>query len=261
MRFLVIGSNTSLGKKVVKELKSRDYNDVLEYDKEQNFDNEKHAHSCIFYSEPDIVLYLADYKGNDIKKSKKINFISAKNVASECKKVGAKLIYLSTPEVFNPFKNNSHKEEDTYEPSTLYGENKFCGEMYSLSNPKTFIVRTSCIIDESDSFKEEISNKNGNDIVSITYSNDLAKLLIDMSLTEKYGIYHVTNQGSLSINKLNEYINKIYGINLEVSSDAPTKNYTLSSEKLVKNGLYLLPSYEDALDRLDHEIKKKLLLK
>jgi dTDP-4-dehydrorhamnose reductase len=101
-------------------------------------------------------------------------------------------------------------------------------------------------------------------IGSPTYTKDLSKLLVDMAETDKYSIYHATNEGFCSWAEFAKYIFEVNGINVKVNpiatKDYPTKanrplNSKMSKEKLLENGFELLPPWQDAVKRYSKELK------
>lgn len=285
MRFLVTGIRGQLGYDVVKELKKRGFNDILEYSSiDMDITNKKQVESCIFYSEPDAVIHCAAYTKVDQaeeepQKALEVNITGTENIANACKRVGAKLIYISTDYVFDGEKklNETYETTDICKPINVYGKTKLGGEKAALLNPKTFIVRTSWVFgNNGNNFVKTMLKlseiKDKIDVISDqygspTYTPDLAKLLVDMSLTDKYGIYHATNNGYCSwaefSEKIFEIFNKKVQVNYITTDEYPTKatrpkNSKLSKNTLVENGFNLLPDYEDALIRYKKELKPKM---
>ena len=294
MRFLVTGVKGQLGYDVVRELYSRGFNDVIEYDIEQmDITNRRKVEVCIVENEPDVVIHCAAYtavdKAEDNEElARKINYEGTKNIAEMTELIGSKLIYISTDYVFDGTKPlfNLYDVDDKVNPLSVYGKTKYEGEEAAKINPKHFIVRTSWVfgINGNNFVKTMLKlseNRNEINVVSDqfgspTYTVDLAKLLVDMSLTEKYGTYHANNSGYTNWAFFAEEIFKTNNINMKVNhittDEYPTKakrpkNSCLSKASLDRNGFKKLPDWEDALVRYSKELQKqkeeskKLILK
>lgn len=284
MRFLVTGVKGQLGYDVVKELKSRGFNDVLEYDIEQmDITNARRVEQCIVENEPDVVIHCAAYTAVDKAEDEeelatKINVEGTKNIAQMTELIGSKLIYISTDYVFDGEKPLSYLYDvnDKVNPQSVYGKTKYKGELEAKFNPKHFIVRTSWVFGingnnfvktmlKLSEIKNEI-NVVSDQYGSPTYTVDLAKLLVDMSFSEKYGTYHANNEGYISWADFAEEIFKVNNIDMKVNhistEEYPTKakrphNSCLSKSSLVENGFERLPGYKDALIRYSKELKEQ----
>lgn len=284
MRFLVTGVKGQLGYDVVRELKSRGLNDILEYDVDiMDITNPKQVEKCIVDGQPDVVIHCAAYtqvdKAEDNKETTwKVNVEGTKNIAQMTELIGAKLIYISTDYVFDGTKPLFHLYgvNDKVNPQNIYGITKYKGEEEAKFNPKHFIVRTSWVfgINGNNFVKTMLKlseSKNEINVVSDqfgspTYTVDLAKLLVDMSLTEKYGTYHANNSEYTSWAEFAEEIFKVNNIDMKVnhitSKEYPQKairpkNSCLSKKSLDEAGFDRLPSWKDALERYSKELKKE----
>ena len=151
MRFLVTGVKGQLGYDVVKELYSRGFNDVLEYDIEQmDITDPRKVEIAIVENEPDVVIHCAAYtavdKAEDNEElARKINYEGTKNLAEMTELIDSKLIYISTDYVFDGTKEGYYTEEDKVNPKSVYGLTKFEGEEEVRRNPKHFITRISWV--------------------------------------------------------------------------------------------------------------------
>ena len=283
MRFLVTGVTGQLGRDVVRELESRGFNDILAYSSVQmDITNKKQVESCVFYSEPDVIIHCAAYTAvdnaeDDVERCTLVNETGTKNLLDECKRVGAKFVYVSTDYVFDGTKDitDSYYTYDETNPIGVYGRTKLNGENYVREYDKHFIVRTSWVFGENGNnfVKTMLRLAETRDEVSVvadqygspTYTVDLAKLLVDMALTEKYGTYHANNEGYCSWAEFAEKIFKVNNLDVKVkyitTNEYPTrakrpKNSKLSKKDLILNGFDLLPKYEDALVRYKEELEK-----
>jgi len=198
-----------------------------------------------------------------------VNVDGTRNIAMACKEINAKLVYISTDYVFAGDGDYFHKPTDPTNPQSVYGASKLAGEMAVQEIlQKFFIVRTSWVYGENGgNFVKTMLKLGGerdsvkvvNDqIGSPTYTADLAKLLCDMAITEKYGIYHATNEGVCSWAKFAEEIFTLAGLAAKVehipTAEYPTKairplNSRLDKAKLYASGFEKFPHWTDALHR------------
>ena len=185
-----------------------------------------------------------------------------------CKKIDAKMVYISTDYVFDGTKDGFYEVDDKPNPINVYGKTKLLGEQaVQKILKKYFIVRISWVFGEhGNNFVKTMlrlgkERKELNVVAdqygSPTYTADLAPLLIEMIKTDKYGVYHATNEGVCSWAELAEEIFKVAAMNVKVNHIAtdeyPTKakrplNSRLSKEKLDKY-FYKLPFWEIALEK------------
>ena len=283
MRFLVTGVKGQLGYDVVKELKKRGYNDILEYDKEQmDITDKKQVDECIIESEPDVVVHCAAYTAvdkaeDDREIAELVNAKATKLIADATKEVGAKLIYISTDYVFDGEKPlpETYDTDEKVNPQSVYGETKYLGEEAAKTNPNHFIVRTSWVfgINGNNFVKTMLKLSETRDELNVvsdqfgspTYTVDLARLLVDIALTDKYGTYHANNEGYTNWADFAEEIFKENGKNVKVNhittEEYPTKakrphNSCLSKDCLDRNGFDRLPTWQDALKRYSKELKE-----
>ena len=241
---------------------------------------------------PEYIFHCAAYTAVDkaeenYDQAYKINVVGTKNLSEAARNVGAKFIYISTDYVFDGTKQDLYNPDDKTNPMSVYGKTKLMGELEALKNEKTFIVRTAWVFGINGnnfvktmlklSENHEKLNVVNDQIGSPTYTVDLAKLLVDISQTEKYGIYHATNNGYCSWAEFAEYIlkdtntkvskvtteeyyepmyKKALEENKEIYIAARPKNSKLSKEKLVENGFEQLPEWKDAVDRYQKELVK-----
>ena len=203
---------------------------------------------------------------------KKVNVDGTQNIADIAKKLDAKMVYISTDYVFNGQGERPWQPDDKdYAPLNYYGETKLGGELaVSQTLEKYFIVRIAWVFGQNgknfvDTMlrvgKEHSEVRVVNDQIGTpTYCPDLARLLVDMVETEKYGYYHATNEGGfISWADFTKEIFKQAGINSKVvpvtteeyglSVAARPKNSRLDKSKLAENGFESLPTWQDALSR------------
>ena len=205
-----------------------------------------------------------------------INVDGTKNLAEGCKEIGAKMLFVSTDYVFEGTGDQFYEVDDPVNPQNVYGMTKLAGELVVKSIlEKYFIVRTSWVFGEhGNNFvktmlrlaetKTEI-NVVCDQIGSPTYTADLAPLLCDMVQTDRYGVYHATNEGICSWAEFAREIFDLSGKKTEVhgipSSEYPTRakrpyNSRINKEKLIKKGFSKLPDRHSALERYMKEIEE-----
>lgn len=285
MKYLITGANGQLGYEIAKELQSRGITDILATDaKEMDITNEAQVEEVIKGYKPDVIFHCAawtavDKAEEEQEKCFSVNVSGTENIAKVAKEIDAKMFYISTDYVFDGTKDGLYGVSDKVNPKSVYGLTKYQGEEKVRNNDKHFIVRISWVfgINGNNFIKTMLKlseTKNELNVVSDqfgspTYTVDLAKLLVDMSNTEKYGTYHANNEGFCSWAQFAEYIFKVNGINMKVnhvtSEEYPQKAYRprnsrLSKEGLTENGFDLLPTWESAVERYSDELAKQKVL-
>ena len=207
-----------------------------------------------------------------------LNVKGPENIAKSCHDVGAKLVYLSTDYVFDGQGDRPWQPEDTiFAPVNVYGQSKLEGEFAIVRNTnKFFIVRIAWVfgLNGRNFVKTMINVGKEHESVRVvkdqigtpTYSKDLARLLVDMIETDKYGYYHATNEGGyISWYEFCKEIYRQYGLKTEVipvstaeyglSKASRPFNSRLDKSKLLLTGFSLLPDWRDAVRRYLEEAK------
>lgn len=279
---LVTGVNGQLGFDVVKELNRRNI-ECLGIDKtELDITDNEAVNQYISKLKPKCVIHCAAYTAVDRAEDeeeicRKVNVYGTENIAKACKNVDAKMIYISTDYVFDGQGEKPFGVDGNIKPLSIYGETKYAGELKvkEIVN-KYFIVRISWVFGfNGNNFvktmlrlgkEKESLNVVCDQIGSPTYTFDLAPLLCDMAVSEKYGVYHATNEGVCSWAEFAAEIMKQAKLSCKINpiltSEYPTKavrplNSRLSKKSIVDNGFNLLPSWRDALDRYLLELNEK----
>ena len=228
---------------------------------------------------PDVVIHCAAWTAVDlaedddkVEKVRDVNAKGTENIALVCKKLDCKMIYISTDYVFNG-QGETPWDPDCkdYKPLNVYGQTKLEGELAVSSNlDKYFIVRIAWVFGvNGKNFIKTMLNvgkkypqvKVVNDQIGTpTYTYDLARLLVDMAESDKYGYYHATNEGgyiswydfTVEIFKQAGYTTEVLPVTTEeygLSKAARPFNSRLDKSKLVENGFKPLPTWQDALAR------------
>ena len=297
MKVFVTGVNGQLGHDVMNELYKRGYeatgsdiadtyvgiNDfspvtTMPYVKLDITDTEE-VNRVISRLEPDVVIHCAAWTAVDMAEDddkvelvRNVNAHGTENIAKACKYIDAKMIYISTDYVFDGQGTTPWSPDcKDYKPLNVYGQTKLEGELaVSSILDKYFIVRIAWVfgLNGKNFIKTMINVGKSHDEVRVvndqigtpTYTLDLSRLLVDMIKTEKYGYYHVTNEGGyISWYDFTKEIYKQYGLDTKVIP-VTTEEYGLSKakrpfnsrldkSKLIENAFKPLPTWQDALRR------------
>lgn len=281
MRYLVTGVNGQLGYDIVKKLQERGHTDILAATHSvMDITNEENVLKVVSEYKPDVIFHCAAWTKVDKAEDEKdacfdVNVNGTKYIANAANKVGAKMIYLSTDYVFDGTKEGLYEVDDKTNPQNVYGVTKYLGEeevRKALLN--YYIVRISWVfgVNGNNFIKtmlklgetKESLNVVCDQIGSPTSTDDLSKLLIQMSETEKYGTYHATNEGFCSWAEFAKYImdesNSKTIINPVPSIEYPQKAYRpknscMSKTALDEAGFERLPDWHDSVKKYIKEIK------
>lgn len=294
MKYLITGVGGQLGHDLVQQLQATDETvigcDILPENAfcrqyiRLDITDPKMVKETLTNLQPDVAIHCAAWTAVDAaeepenhEKVWSINALGTKNVAEACREIDCKLIYISTDYVFDgtgtePWEPDCKK----YAPLNYYGESKLAGELAVAETlEKFFIVRIAWVF-----------GKNGHNFVKTmlrlakthpelrvvndqigtpTYTRDLARLLIDMAHTERYGYYHATNEGGFiswydfacEIMKRADLDAAVVPVTTAEYGASLAKrpfNSRLSKEKLTEQGFERLPGWRDALERYLIEI-------
>lgn len=302
MRVFVTGVNGQLGHDVMNELAKRGYDGIgsdiqPEYSGIQDgtavttmpyaqldITNAEAVMHAINGIKPDAVIHCAAWTAVDMAEDddkvqlvRNVNVGGTQNIATACKFVDAKMVYLSTDYVFNGQGLEPWKADcKDYKPLNVYGQTKLEGELaVSSTLEKYFIVRIAWVfgLNGKNFIKTMINVGKTHDAVRVvndqigtpTYTLDLSRLLVDMIATEKYGYYHATNEGATPETAYISWYDfccefyRQYGLTTKVlpvtteeyggSKAARPFNSRLDKSKLVEAGFEPLPSWQDAVHR------------
>lgn len=280
MKIVVTGVKGQLGNDVVKELNSRGYQDVLGIDIEDlDITNEEQVVQFFNENNPDVIIHCAAYTAVDkaednISICMNVNVNGTKYLVEQAIQYDCKFIYISTDYVFDGEKNGPYMVNDPQNPQSVYGKSKYLGELETLKHHKHFIVRISWVFGKNGynfvktmlklAQEKKFLNIVNDQFGSPTYTYDLSKLIVNLIKSDKYGIYHGTNEGTCTWYEFAKEIFALSNINVPVypivSSDYPTKakrpkNSILDKTSLDENGFKRLPDWKDALQRYLKEIE------
>ncbi|MDN4603792.1 dTDP-4-dehydrorhamnose reductase [Paenibacillus sp. F6_3S_P_1C] len=211
-RVLVTGAAGQLGYDVVKTFQAGGH-DVMACDRDQlDITDQQQCRVTINTFQPHIIVHCAAYTAVDLAETDEdmaytVNVTGTRNIAVAAEKVKAKLIYISTDYVFDGTATRPYQEFDVTNPQTVYGKSKLAGErLVEGLCTRWFIIRTSWVFGVHGSnfvktMLELLEKRPRLQVVqdqqgSPTYTVDLARLVSELSLTEKYGIYHASNSGT-----------------------------------------------------------------
>ena len=297
MTVFVTGVGGQLGHDVINELTSRGYeaigSDVVDMVASGvpyvalDITDAKAVERVITEIRPDAVVHCAAWTAVDAaedadkqEKVKAINVDGTQNIANAAKMVDAKMVYISTDYVFDG-QGTAPWEPDCkeYAPLNVYGQTKLGGELaVSSTLEKYFIVRIAWVfgLNGGNFIKTMLQVGKSHPQVRVvndqigtpTYTYDLARLLVDMIVSEKYGYYHATNEGGyISWYDFTKEIYRQAGMDTEVlpvtteeyglSKAARPFNSRLDKKKLTDNGFVPLPDWKDALQRYLQELEKQ----
>lgn len=274
MKIFVTGVKGQLGHDVVNELTKRGIESVGVDIEEMDITDPVSVDKVIKDAAPDAVIHCAAYTAVDAAEEneelcRKVNAEGPQNIANVCKELDIKMVQISTDYVFGGEGTHFWKPEDACEPQSVYGRTKYDGELAVRNTlEKYFIVRIAWVfgINGKNFVKTMLNLSKTHDIIRVvndqfgspTYTYDLARLLVDMVLTDKYGIYHATNEGTCSWYEFACAIFKEAGVNVNVlpvttaEYGAKAKrpaNSRMDNNKLTENGFEKLPAWQDALAR------------
>jgi len=282
MKILVTGCTGQLGFDVIQVLEKRGiecYGAAR-----QDFDLSDFAATRHFLEayRPDVLIHCSAYTAVDKAEDEPelcrlVNAGASRNLAEICRDVKAKMIYISTDYVFAGQGEAFYETDAPKLPQNVYGQTKLAGELAVQEIlPDHFIVRISWVFGingrnfvktmlQLGQSHAELTVVN-DQIGSPTYTADLAELLADMAITEKYGIYHATNEGVCSWAEFAREIFRQAELEVKVipvaSSAYPTKasrphNSRLSKKSLTAAGFKCLPAWQDAIGRYLKELAGK----
>ncbi len=280
MKVLVTGIKGQLGHDVMERLREKNHEAVGVDLEEMDITDETAVNDVMDRVRPQAVIHCAAYTAVDKAEDeeevcRRVNAQGTEYIAKACKKHDCKLLYLSTDYIFTGEGERPWEPEDEADPLNVYGQTKYEGEQ-AIENclEKYFIVRISWVfgVNGSNFIRTMLRLGEERGAVSVvddqigspTYTYDLAFLLVDMIESDRYGIYHATNEGFCSWyefaveifrqSKMDVEVTPVGTEAFPVKAKRP-KNSRMSKEKLIQNGFQKLPAWQDALGRFLKEIR------
>jgi dTDP-4-dehydrorhamnose reductase len=283
MKVLVTGYTGQLGYDVVQSGTRIGLNMVGIGSKDLDITNEAAVIYYVNKMKPDAIIHCAAYTAVDKAEDDKskcwaVNVEGTKHLAKAAREIDAKFLYISTDYVFNGEGDLPFQEKDKTNPIGYYGLTKYEGEkIVKQVLDHWFIIRISWVFGiNGNNFvktmlrlaetKKEL-NVVGDQVGSPTYTFDLARLIIEMIQSDKYGVYHASNEGFCSWAEFAQEIFRQANAKVKVNSicaeEYPTravrpKNSRLSKQKLIENGFHPLPRWQDALEHYLNELKQEV---
>ncbi len=274
MKVFVTGVKGQLGFDVVNELKKRGHEAIGVDIEEMDITDAASVNQVIKAAAPEAVIHCAAYTAVDaaednIELCRRVNAEGTRNIAEVCKELDIKMMYISTDYVFDGQGTRPWEPDDERKPLNVYGLTKCEGELAVEENlTKYFTVRIAWVfgVNGKNFIKTMLNLGKTRDTLTVvadqvgspTYTYDLARLLVDMIETEKYGRYHATNEGLCSWYEFACEIFRQADMKVTVtpvtSREYPSKakrpmNSRMNKDKLKENGFEPLPSWQDALSR------------
>lgn len=282
MKVLVTGVKGQLGFDVVNELTKRGHEAIGVDIAEMDITDKNSVDTVISRVQPQAVIHCAAWTAVDAAednedKVRAVNATGTQYIADACKKIDAKMMYISTDYVFDGQGTTPWQPDcKDYDPLNVYGQTKLEGEL-AVANTldNYFIVRIAWVfgVNGKNFIKTMLNIGKTHDTVRVvndqigtpTYTYDLARLLVDMIETDKYGYYHATNEGGYiswydftkEIYRQAGYSTNVIPVSTQeygLSKAARPFNSRLDKSKLVENGFKPLPTWQDALARYLKEI-------
>ena len=279
MRIAVTGATGQLGSDVVTELKKRGHEVFGLGSADMDITDADSVSAVLEEISPDAVIHCAAWTAVDAAEDPEnrdkvfaVNSQGTGNIAKICKKLNCKMLYISTDYVFSGMGDLPWDPDcRDFNPLNVYGESKLGGELAVAETlEKFFVVRIAWVfgLNGKNFVKTMLNVAKTHDTVRVvndqigtpTYTPDLAVLLADMIVTDKYGCYHATNEGGfISWYDFTREIYRLAGLSTKVIP-VSTEEYGLSrakrpfnsrldKSKLMKSGFAPLPAWQDALTR------------
>ena len=275
MEVFVTGVKGQLGYDVVNELEKRGHTAVGVDIEELDITDAAAVDKMITEAAPEAVIHCAAWTAVDAaedneERCRQVNVNGTENIAKICKKLNCKMMYISTDYIFDGKGTRPWEPDDPVTtPLNVYGQTKYEGELAVRNNvEKFFIVRIAWVFGKGKNFIKTMLNLGkthahltvvNDQYGTPTYTFDLARLLVDMIETDKYGNYHATNEGGYIT--WYDFACEIFrqaGMDVDVEPVSSAQyaakakrpeNSRMNKQKLADNGFELLPDWKDALRR------------
>lgn len=275
MKVFVTGVKGQLGYDVVNELEKRGHTAIGVDIEDLDITDAAAVDKMITETAPEAVIHCAAWTAVDAaedneEKCRQVNVNGTENIAKVCKKLDCKMMYISTDYIFDGKGTRPWEPDDPVTtPLNVYGQTKYEGELAVRNNvEKFFIVRIAWVFGKGKNFIKTMLNlgKTHDHLTVVndqygtpTYTYDLARLLVDMIETDKYGNYHATNEGGYIT--WYDFACEIFrqaGMDVDVEPVSSAQyaakakrpeNSRMNKQKLADNGFGPLPDWKDALRR------------
>lgn len=269
MRILVTGVGGQLGTDVVAELKKRGHEVIGVSQEELDITEEAKVEAFVMNIRPEAIIHCAAYTAVDAAEDNyelayQVNCLGTRYLARACKNLNGKFIYISTDYVFSGEGDQPWKVDDVTNPQNNYGKTKLLGEEeVKKYTDQYYIVRTSWVIGAvgKNFVKTMLQLGKARGAVSVvndqigapTFTKNLSALLSDMVETNRYGVYHATNEGECSWYEFAVEIFRQAKLDVTVtpvnSSEFPAKavrpkNSRMNKDCLTQNGFHRLPDWK-----------------
>lgn len=294
MKVLVTGVKGQLGFDCVNELNKRGHEAIGVDIEEMDITDCKSVNNVLREAAPDAVIHCAAWTAVDAAEDEEnrdkvhlVNAVGTQNIATVCKDLNCKMLYLSTDYVFDGEGETAWSPDcKDYKPLSVYGETKLAGELaVSTTLEQYFIVRIAWVFGKNGKnfIKTMLNVGKSHDQLKVvsdqigtpTYTFDLARLLIDMIESDKYGYYHATNEGgyiswydftkeifrqAVELGRTEYSTDRLTVLPVTTAEYGASKakrpfNSRLDKSKLAENGFTPLPSWQDAIKRYLQEIE------
>ncbi|MEE1243264.1 dTDP-4-dehydrorhamnose reductase [Frisingicoccus sp.] len=269
----ITGAKGQLGQAILRQIKqSNELLYVLSTDKDLDVTDMTEVSRYVITNHPRAIINCAsitdlDECENDVVKAYKVNALGARNISAAARMVDAKIIHISTDDVFTGNGNVALTEFDTASPETVYGKSKLAGEMMVRElNPKHLVVRSSWAYGDGDNFvthllqqvKEGKTVEVAKDQISTPTSMDaLARAILCLIESDEYGVYHVSDEGSCSRYEFAKKVLELTGNDVSLIKPVLAEDMTggyhrplysvLENLMMKMTGIYKMPQWEEDL--------------
>lgn len=275
---LVTGATGQLGSDIVKELNKKGIHNIGIGSADLDITDDEAVFNFFNSYKFSYVIHCAAYTKVDLAEDERdlnyeINVHGTSNIVAQCYKYNIPMVYFSTDYIFGGDGDKPYREDDTANPLCEYANAKYQAEQEVKKLDKYYIIRISWVFGKNGNnfiktmirlseTKKEL-NIVSDQIGSPTYTVDLAKSVVNMINTDKYGIYHLTNEGFVSwadfAREIFKRINRDVRINNVTTEEYNAKakrpkNSRLDKTKYISAGFEKMPTWQDALGRYLKEI-------
>lgn len=274
LRIWITGANGQLGKAILRQMKCQEelYN-VLTTDMDVDITNMDQVSRYASTTRPNVIINCAGMTDvaaceKDMVTAYKVNALGARNVSAAARMVDAKIIQMSTDDVFAGDRRDKLTEFDVTLPNTVYGKSKLAGEtMVRELNPKHLVIRSSWMYGDGNNFMSQLLEKakSGKEIrvaydqVSTPTSTDaLARGILCLMESKEYGVYHASCEGSCSRYDFAKKVLELTGNDVallkpalaeELSGGNRRPKYTILENLMMKmTEIYKMPLWEEDLE-------------